>query len=46
MAKNGNSSLGRAKKQKNDAFCTRLEDIGRGGNLRRLYGRIAIGRRK
>ena len=29
MAKNGNSSLGRAKKQKKDEFYTRLEDIER-----------------
>ena len=33
MAKNDNSSLGRAKKQKKDEFYTRLEDIERGGRL-------------
>ena len=46
MAKNDNSSLGRAKKQKKDEFYTRLEDIERGGNLLRLYDRIVIRRRK
>ena len=41
MAKNDNSSLGRAKKQKNDAFY-----IERDGKLLRLYDRIVIRRRK
>ena len=37
MAKNGNRSLERAKKQKKDEFYTRLEDIERDGKLLRLY---------
>ena len=39
MAKNGNSGLGRAKKQKDDEFHARLEDVGRGGGIRRLLER-------
>ena len=46
MAKNDNSSLDRAKRQKNDEFYMRLEDIERGGKLLRLYDRIVIRRRK
>lgn len=46
MAKNDNCSLDRAKRQKNDEFYTRLEDIERGGKLLRLYDRIVIRRRK
>ena len=46
MAKNDNSSLGRAKKHKKDEFYTRLEDIECGGKLMRLYDRIVIRRRK
>ena len=46
MAKNDNSSLGRAKRQKKDEFYTRLEDIECGGKLMRLYDRIVIRRRK
>ena len=46
MATNGNSSLGRAKRQKKDEFYTSLEDIERGGKLLRLYDRIVIRRRK
>ena len=46
MARNDNSSLGRAKKQNKDEFYTRLEDIERGCKLLRLYDRIVIRRRK
>ena len=43
MAKNDNSSLGRAKKQTRDEFSARLEDIERGGKLLRLCASIVIG---
>ena len=46
MAKNDNSSLGRAKKQTRDEFSTRLEGIERGGWLLRLCDGIVIRRRK
>ncbi|MBR4171621.1 MAG: hypothetical protein IKR48_08215 [Kiritimatiellae bacterium] len=46
MAKNGNSSLERAKKQKKDEFYTRLEDIERGCGLLCLHDWIGIRRWK
>ena len=46
MAKNDNSSLGRAKKQKKDEFYPRLEDVERGGRVPRIYDRIVTRRRK
>ena len=46
MAKNGNSSLEWAKKQKKDEFYTRLGDIERDGRLLCLHDCIVIRRRK
>lgn len=46
MSKNDNSSLGRAKKQTNDEFYTRREDIERDGKLLRLYDRIVVRRKE